>query len=571
MMMRWIGVLVGCLVLIACSGGDDGPVLPSIDETTQRTISQGELVGFRAENDAQVWKAIPFAASTEGDLRWRAPRPPARFQQRFEATAPAERCPQVTNTYDVLVGYESGILIGSEDCLKLDIYAPSDAEPGDDLPIMMWVHGGGNVWGYADQYDGANLAENEDVIVVVIQYRLGPMGFFSHPALRDYRNDEADNAANFALLDVVGALEWTRDNIAQFGGDAERVTLFGESAGGSIIAGLLVTPQAEGLFHRAILQSAWPVTVSQIEAEEGGPGIANPSSQAIREFARVAADETMRATSLDRIYDVYKRDDGFGVAIPTLIADGVTIPEGGIHQALASGERLNPVTIVTGANRDEMKFFNMFNPEFSRLWFGSMIQIKDQRWFDLVSDYQSRIWQIRAVDSLAESLKAGGHEDVWAYRFDWDEGGSFLFMDMAKIFGAGHSIEIPFVFNDFEFFGPLDRVLFTGRNEAARQDLADMTGAYWSHTARVGTPADGGDNLVDWRRWGEVGWRMRLDTVTSGGPEIMAGIYTLEELANDLANDDRLEEGEACTIIDYIIASDRASGLFLADALSCEI
>ena len=144
-------------------------------------------------------------------------------------------------------------------------------------------------------------------------------------------------------------------------------------------------------------------------------------------------------------------------------------------------------------------------------------------------------------------------------------------MDMAKIFGAGHSIEIPFVFNDFEFFGPLDRVLFTGRNQATRQDLADMIGAYWSHTARMGSPDDGGENLVDWRRWGEVGWRMRLDTVPSGGPEIMAGIYTLEELADDLANDDRLEEGEACTIIEYIIASDRPSGLFLANALSCEI
>jgi len=127
-----------------------------------------------------------------------------------------------------LASLEPGLVVGSEDCLALDIYAPADAKD-KVLPVMLWIHGGGNVWGRSSSSDGSYLAENEGVIVVAVQYRLGPLGWFSHEALRDSAQTPQDAAASFATLDLIASLRWVRDNIAAFGGDPGNVTIFGES------------------------------------------------------------------------------------------------------------------------------------------------------------------------------------------------------------------------------------------------------------------------------------------------------------------------------------------------------
>ena len=149
-----------------------------------------------------------------------------------------------------------GAPAGAEDCLYLNVYAPRSATPGTGrLPVMVWIHGGGNVVGHAGFFDGGNLAAREDVVVVTINYRLGPFGWFRHPALRDAGASELDRSGNFGTLDQVRALEWVRDNAAAFGGDPGNVTVFGESAGGTNVFALLLAPPARGLFHRAIVES----------------------------------------------------------------------------------------------------------------------------------------------------------------------------------------------------------------------------------------------------------------------------------------------------------------------------
>lgn len=567
--MARILILVLGFWLAGCSNDEPGPILPQADQTTLRTLQQGQLIGFRDETGAQVWKGVPFAEPPVGDLRWRAPRVPGPWEGQLEALQSSDRCSQVTSMLDSGIGLEPGNLVGSEDCLYLDIYAPSGAQPGDDLPVMMWIHGGGNIWGYADQYDGSSLAENENVIVVVIQYRLGPLGFFAHTALREEAREEVDRAANFALLDAIGALGWINQNIDVFGGNPANVTIFGESAGGSNVAGLLVAPQAEGLFHKAIIQSGWPITVPLLQAEFGGPGVVNPSAEAAPEFARIPTDESMRAASVESIYQAYLSDTGWAIDAPTLIGDGVTIPETGIYEAIAAGE-FNDVPVMTGSNRDEMRFFNMLNPQYSRTWFGAIIRIRDWDQFEAVSGYQSLVWRMRAVDQIAEAFERAGHEEVWTYRFDWDEAGSAMFMDFSRMMGAGHSVEIPFVFNDFEFFGRLDPILFNNRNEVPRQLLADHMGAYWSEFARTGNPGDGGERLTDWRAWGDASWMMRLDTVEDGGPEMIAGSYDMNDLIADMQADPRLsEEDLLCEVVAAITASDRQTGARLDEYFGC--
>ncbi|PWE18059.1 carboxylesterase [Marinicauda salina] len=554
-----IGILL--LGLAACGRGEPPP--PDPDETTARTIAQGDLVGFRSDNGAQVWRGVAFAAPPVGDLRWRAPRPAPAFEGRLEALESPERCAQMTIPLDQGEGVEAGQLVGSEDCLYLDVYAPADAAPGDDLPVMVWIHGGGNTWGYAAQYDGAQLAEDQDVVVVAVQYRLGPLGWFANDALRADAATPRDAAANFALLDQIAALEWVRDNIDVFGGDAERVTIFGESAGGHNVYGLLASPLADGLFHRAIVQSGLTHSVPIDEAMETTQARLGTAFDA----APTAAD--LRAMELEALFAAYEPAADGRYELPTMIADGVTLPPGGIEGALASSGPNAPV--ITGTNRDETRLFNLLDERYARSWFGVLYTARDRDFYDVVADYQSRVWRIRAVDRPATTMLEAGHSEVWAYRFDWDEGGRVLFMDLGFLLGAAHGVDIPFVFNHFDFFGRLDSALFNRGNAEGRAALAGAMGDYWAEFARTGEPGRGGDPARPvWTRWQAGGLLMRFDSPDDGGPaEIIDGTDDLSRLAADLAVDERLEESERCAVAAAVAEWWAEDGAAVSAELGC--
>ncbi|TRO95737.1 carboxylesterase family protein [Glycocaulis profundi] len=542
--MRVLTVVFALVILAACG---ERAARPAPD--TVRTISQGEIVGIE-RGEARAWLAVPYAAAPEGALRWRAPRPAPLFEGRFEATAHGERCAQITTGFDRVSGERAGRIAGSEDCLTLDVYAPEGAGPDDaGRPVMVWIHGGGNVWGRSARYDGASLAAGQDVVVVAIQYRLGPLGFFAHEALRADAETRADAAANFALLDMIAALEWVREDIAAFGGDPGRVTVFGESAGGHNVAGLLASPLAEGLFHRAIIQSGSFESVSLREAERGGRGIANPSGPAAAMITggQLSA-EALRAADLDAVFGAYEQTGGAFLNLPRMIADGVTLPAEGLRAALENPGSFNDVPVITGVNRDEMKLFNLFDDNLTRRRFGVLYEARDPDFYDAISEHQSRAWRVAAVDGPATAMVRGGHRDVWAYRFDWDEGGSLLGMDMSRLLGAAHAMEIPFVFDHFRYFGPLDRLLFTRANREGREALSAEMGARWAAFARDGEPGEG------WARWTPDGALMRFDSPEGGGPEMIEGGDGFEAMAMDLAADERVSEAQRCQIVRSVMA-----------------
>ena len=552
-MVRIGFVLAAVLVLSACGSREPAP--PEPHAPTLRTIAQGELIGFEHSPGAWAWRGVPFAAAPEGDLRWRAPRPAPAFEGRFDALHTPERCPQVTSALEATAGVTPGELRGSEDCLKLDIYAPAGAGPDDaDRPVMVWIHGGANVWGYAGQYDGAQLARDQDVVVVVVQYRLGPLGFFAHDGLREDAQDPRDAAGNFALLDQIAALEWVRENIAQFGGDAGRVTIFGESAGGHNVAGLLASPLASGLFHRAIIQSGSVESVSWASASGTESGATNPAHDIARAVSPDGDLATLRNAPLEAVYGAYQRDGSPFLNLPRMIEDGVTLPQDGLANAFASPDTFNAVPVITGTNRDEMKLFNLFRDDLVRRYFGVLIFSRDRQLYDIMADYQSRVWRVLAVDEPANRMIAGGHDDVWAYRFDWDEAGTALFvMDLSHLLGAAHAMEIPFVFNHFDFFGRLDSTLFNNANAPGREALAAAMGAYWAEFARSGEPGTGGPtNLPEWPRWQSDGLLMRFDSPAANGQEIITGPDSMERIESDLMSDDRLDTEQRCMVVSAI-------------------
>ncbi|MGZ5395629.1 MAG: carboxylesterase family protein, partial [Mycobacterium sp.] len=208
----------------------------------------------------KAWKGIRYAAPPVSDLRWRAPMAPQRWSEPTDATRVGPVCPQPT---DPRIPIDLGAPQG-DDCLTLNVWASSDTEAGDNKPVMVWLHGGAYILGSSAQllYHGGALAGSGDAVIVTVNYRLGALGFLDLSSFGDGFD------TNLGLRDALFALQWVRDNIAGFGGDPDRVTLFGESAGAGIVTTLLASPAAAGLFSAAIAQSS-PAT-SIYDRNRGG-------------------------------------------------------------------------------------------------------------------------------------------------------------------------------------------------------------------------------------------------------------------------------------------------------------
>jgi para-nitrobenzyl esterase len=247
-------------------------------------IKEGALLGL-SDGDIQIFRGIPYAAPPVGELRWRSAQPVAAWQGVRDAQTFSAASWQNIEYCRELGGGDPGNF--SEDCLYLNVWTP--ARRAQPLPVMVWLHGGGFTIGAGSlpPYDGKALAQRE-AIVVTVNYRLGHLGFFAHPALE---GEEAERVCNFALTDQIAALEWVRENIAAFGGDCDNVTLFGESAGARSVMSLMASPKARGLFHKAIIQSSYTLPDQPIEqALEKGQalvahfGLENASADQLREL-----------------------------------------------------------------------------------------------------------------------------------------------------------------------------------------------------------------------------------------------------------------------------------------------
>jgi para-nitrobenzyl esterase len=471
-----------------------------------------------------------------------------------------------------------GTPIGDEDCLTLSVYAPARppdrlAEGEERLPVMLWIHGGGNSIGTGNTYDGGRLALSQRVVVVSVNYRLGVFGWLSHPALRATAEIDDDRSANFGTLDLIRALEWVQENIAAFGGDPGRVTIFGESAGGSNVFSLLVSPRARGLFQRAIVQSGSATTLPQPLAEDYADadpagheyssgelilsllqrgGIADDRAAAKTHVeqakpADLAAD--LRARSMAEIMGLFGETRLGGMySSPRLIRDGLVISELPPLEALASPKTHNSVPTILGTNRDEAKLFALFgSPHVTRI--GPIpLWINDERRYDLDTHYYTLMRKLRGVDEPARSLAAAGLAPVFAYRWDWDEEGRFLMADLSSMLGAAHGLEIPFVFGRLTF-PRAGELIFPEETRPAALKLSRAMMGYWGNFAHTGDPGRGmnGDQ-PEWSRWdaGAPGGEQFIlfDTDTGGGVRMSSASETIGSVLAKVAGDPRFEGWE---------------------------
>lgn len=542
------------------------------EETLRQTIT-GPIIGFVDEMDTHGWTGIPFAAPPVGDLRWSAPRLAQPWQEPLEATAFNNACVQLWGQLAGMEG-ETGMVVGDEDCLYLNVWAPANNSSmnSEGLPVMFWIHGGGNTIGTANTYAGARLAGGENVVVVTINYRLGLFGWLSHPALRMEGRSDRDASGNYGNLDMIAALQWVQYNIANFGGDPDNVTIFGESAGGRDVYSLMMSPDAKGLFHRVIAQSGTPGTTPLWRAEnfsdDEQPGhalssrewLARQLQQAGRANDREAAKAMQLLMSDEEIREfIYSRSasevlagvQGFAgmYSAPQILRDGQVIPKTDPYELLQNPDTYNSVPLMTGTNKDEAKLFMAQSPTFVEQRFGFLPRVKDIEAYNRASAYSTDPWKAVAVDEPAAIITANPGQPVYTYRWDWDEGGKSWLVDFSELLGAGHGLEVNWIFNKFEG-GISVPGLYTDGNIPGRDILAGQMRSYWSEFARSGDPGNGrlGD-LPTWQAWqADTENLMLLDTDKGGGLRMVDQPMTAALIKQRLAADNTLDIQTRCAM-----------------------
>jgi para-nitrobenzyl esterase len=437
----------------------------------------GRLSGVTLKSGVRVFKGIPFAAPPVGPLRWKEPQPPEKWPGVRKADTFGNVCMQAhapkRAPMNISVDLPDSPKM-SEDCLYLNVWTSAN-RAGARLPVMVWIYGGAYTEGSGSSphNDGEALAP-KGVVMVTFNYRLGPFGFFSHPELTKELGRNA--SGNQALADTIATLKWVESNINAFGGDPNNVTIFGESAGAAMIGGLVGSPVAKGLFHRAIAESGqWmglgmaamlPLGQAEQAAAGGGRGGRGrgeqngaPPAEPPRPLPALA---DLRARSSE---DVMKTIRGSG-----MIIDGWIVPE---DESITFAEkRQNQVDLIVGSNKDEQNSF------------GGNVAFRD-----------TEMWAARL---FAERQTAIGKRAYW-YLFTHEPPVEPGIKDLKST----HGVEIAYVFNNLgrlRMFPDPSSPRLASESEKDRA-LADVVSSYWVNFARSGDP--NGKGLPAWPRFGD--------------------------------------------------------------------
>jgi para-nitrobenzyl esterase len=460
-------------------------------------VEQGLVSGTTGNSaDVRVFRGIPYAAPPVADLRWKAPQPVAAWKGVRQATEMPHACWQTPYPPAAAI-YQSKLPPLSEDCLYLNIWTPAKSAK-DKLPVMVWIHGGGFTRGFggSQAYDGETLAR-KGAVIVTINYRLGVFGFFAHPALSAESGHHA--SGNYALLDQIAALQWVKKNIAVFGGDPSRVTIFGESAGAWSVNALMASPVAKGLFHRAIGESggSFGPMKSLAEAEKEGEKLGrlltpDVKPQTSESQAKSSADviTALREMSPQNLMKAYETE------VVRVIVDGYVLPQE-IASTFSQGKQ-NDVPLIVGYNADEGTTLAPQGANMKALVFTMGIHQRygaqadqmlklypaatdEEAVKSFYSAYRDQAfgWEMRTWARMAGKT---GHQPAYLYYFSHRPPGP-----QSEKLRAFHAAEIAYVFGTFPWPFPW---------EDTDRKLSDAIISYWVNFAATGNP--NGNGLPKW-------------------------------------------------------------------------
>uniref|UniRef100_A0A8C5Z4G6 Carboxylic ester hydrolase n=1 Tax=Marmota marmota marmota TaxID=9994 RepID=A0A8C5Z4G6_MARMA len=476
---------------------------------------RGSLVRVKGTDvGVHTFLGIPFAKPPVGPLRFAAPEPPDPWSGVRDGTSHPAMCLQdvarntlVTN----LLNLTLHPIPMSEDCLYLSIYSPAHAREGSNLPVMVWIHGGALVVGSASMYDGSILAAIENVLVVTIQYRLGVLGFFS--------TGDQHATGNWGFLDQVATLRWVQQNIAHFGGNPDRVTIFGQSAGGTSVSSHVVSPMSQGLFHGAIMESGVALLpkIIDISSEVVSMMVANLSacgqveSEALVSCLRGKSEQEMLA-----ITKAFKTISG--------VVDGTFLPR---HpEELLALADFQPVPSIIGVNNDEFGWLlstvrSIPIPLVSGKPWGDCQSLLNRTLNEYMGDNEDpQTLRLQLQEVMADILFVNpalqvahyqrSHAPVYFYEFQHRPN---IFNDIRPLHvKADHSDEIIFVFGSFKG----SEVEFTEEEELLSRRMMK----YWANFARNGNP--NGERLPHWPLFDQDQQYLQLDIQPAVGQALKA-------------------------------------------------
>jgi para-nitrobenzyl esterase len=476
----------------ACSGPASASAPASRPAALVVRIADGQIRG-KAAGSTDEYLGIPYAAPPVGPLRWRPPQPPARWHGIRAATRFAPHCPQLASVF--------GRASMSESCLYLNVFRPARPR-SSELPVMVWIHGGGFVGGESGDYNPSALVA-DGVIVVTINYRLGALGFLAHPALA---SRPGGPAGDYGLMDQQAALRWVKHNIRVFGGNPANVTIFGESAGGQSVLLQLISPAARGLFAKAIAESGgyadYPLSLASAEAQgqafAAKAGCASQTAQCLRSLsvATILADQDQSGASAD--------------------IDGLVLTQQ-LKQALASGD-FSHVPVIDGSNHDEWRLFvalatfegQPVTAANYQATIESTLHVSPQLAATIATQYPLSAYPspplamsavgtdgIFACPTLLLDQDLAKYTPTYAYEFN-DENAPAPYPTLGFPYGAAHSFELQYLFT-----------LPAGSHgilSAQQQRLAATMRAEWTTFAKVGAPSAHG--AAPWPRYTTSGQQM---------------------------------------------------------------
>lgn len=467
-------------------------MLPRVSSSDAIRVDGGLIAGTTADG-VQSYKGIPFAAPPTGDLRWKPPQPVVAWQGVRECNAYGPDCPQAP--YPAGSMYYSPPRKQSEDCLYLNVWTA--ARPGDKRPVMVWIHGGALTRGSGATrtYDGTAFAK-KGVVLVTINYRLGPLGYLAHPEL----SAESPNhsSGNYAVLDQIASLKWVQKNIAAFGGDPGRVTIFGESAGSWSVNVLVASPLAKGLLHRAIGESGGQFGAGMyLKEDRNNLPAAEKMGAAFGKACGADSLKAMRALPAEKIVDVFNNDAEGKKFRTAPNVDGWVLPDE--IRNIFTQSKQNDVPVIVGSNANEMttltnpttwpKTMEDYRKRAEPLYGEAM---KDFEVFypaksdaEVVTAYLSSLRDVTFTLPMRTwaRMTGTGRSKAWLYFFS-----HVAPNPNSKTLGAYHASEIAYVFNNLN------------RQNALLQEndskLADMMSTYWVNFAKSGNP--NGAGLPKW-------------------------------------------------------------------------
>jgi para-nitrobenzyl esterase len=467
-----------------------------------KTINGGKVRAFLG---------LPYAAPPVGDLRWRAPRPPAKWEGERDATKFGAHCAQI-HLFDDLAFQDSG---PSEDCLFVNVYAPAVSNSNSKLPVMFWIHGGGYAAGASSEpRHNGDFLPLKGAVLVTINYRLGVFGFL---ATADLAKEGNGAAGNYGLQDMVAALQWVKTNIGNFGGDPANVTIFGESAGSFAVSTLMASPAAHGLFHKAIGESgaafAGTPATGSLEAEEAKDGewVASLGVHSLAELRALPTEKILAATK-DKLINGY----------PPYV-DGRLLTEP-VEATYAAGRQAH-VPLLAGWNRDEnTSLAKGMTVEKWKAYAAKHFKERADEFLNLYSCYTDQQAVRSAIDyggdafiafgtwKWIEAHRKTGDSHVFRYYFELAAPPSKFHPDSS----AFHSDEIEYI------FGTLDtRPGAVWRPEDRK--LSELMMSYWANFAKTGDP--NGSVLPPWPVFSNNDSLIHLDSTISYGPDTLCRRY----------------------------------------------